>query len=223
MIYTSRIGIGKANKSKLAIPFERDKWKDFEIFCKQCGKNIKRAVRTSKNKRNGKYYSYLEPVSKWLKKKTCCRECQFEYFVGENNGNYKGIDHDCIDCGVPLASYSSKTGVGINSRCASCFKKYAVETDYYQNTKQLKKIIKIAKDGNGAQPEHLKKYGFQKDMISANFKHATCTIENCKNNHLAQGLCAKHYSSEYRKTHAKYLSGLRKKYYQQKINSTISP
>ena len=133
--------------------------------CVICGAGLDRNFYGIRECKIGqKLYPYLrwETTSRFLKRKTCSKECKRQLQSGEGNSNYKGIMPRCIDCGKKIAYKGKKGNWTRCERCFNCFKKWAKKTNYYANTPQAKYIAQKMRETKGIYPEQLKPFGFQK-------------------------------------------------------------
>lgn len=165
--------------------------------CEVCRASLER-----KTMRDGQ----LETMKRWRGRRTCGKiqdslghwkwsECLLTITRGKNNGNYKGLMPKCIDCGkrTSYSTIAERKQKGDPKRCGKCFKKWARKTKYWENTEQIKHLNKVGKERKGIYPEALKPYAFVKGQRATNKKYDYCQTEGCKNKHIANGICGKHY------------------------------
>lgn len=186
--------------------------------CVICGKRLTRKFYGFYEQKAGqKLYRYArwERTSCFLQRKTCGKyqneegkwvksECLKKYSLGERNPNYKGIMPRCIDCGKKISykKVKERKHCVAYKRCINCFKKWAKETDYFRNTKQIKYIAERMRKRKGIFPEHLRKFAFKKGMRPHNKlyeEYTQCSISNCIKKPVAKMLCIKHYCQLRRK------------------------
>lgn len=105
--------------------------------CVICGEPLIRHEYKLKPKKYGKVYFALEMIKRFKNRKTCSRKCMHIFQRGQNNPNYKGIMPKCVDCQKRIGYKKALTP---QLRCKECFKKFAEQTNYYQNTPQIKKL-----------------------------------------------------------------------------------